>query len=269
MTLAPTRSRPSTSPRTPPGSLRRRCSDKRSTRACDPYRGRSDCTVVGGENQLVLSAKARLKRRKQRIELLQGVAVSADVAAMTVLRIEIVEIRENEKVIDPIQQLERSLHSVAVVGNPHRRRYASPAIDIANLSYRMHLDKPAPQFVEQVRGRLDCMRHVDWRPPKRPRFSQKRPGDDPVHVMRRLERLLRGPVRTNRRGSPRHDLLVSGDLEDRIRRCIKDRAPAQEVRRTLSSSMISVPDGRFISRAAPCRRLRANSSTTSGGKPLG
>ncbi len=60
------------------------------------------------------------------------------------------------------------------------------------------------------------------------RHPQEGPSDDPVDLEGRHEHRP-GPLAPVVEGAERHDLLVSGDLEDRVGRGVEDRAPGPHV----------------------------------------
>ena len=159
---------------------------------------------------------------------LESICVAANVPTVAVLRIEVVQVREDEAAVYALHQIERLFHRIIVIGHAYRRSDSVPAIDVANFSHGMHPDPGSSEPVEHALRRLDRIIASIRRSHEGPRLADKRPRDHAVHVVRLDQHRPRSLAPIIQDGQ-RNDLFVGGDLKDRIGRGVENRPAGGDV----------------------------------------
>src|ERR1700681_727760 len=104
-----------------------------------------------------------------KVETLESACIAAHVAAMTELRIEVVQIHKNESPLEVLQDLKRSEHRLFIVRHPDARGDPPAVANIADLSECISPTAAGRQPVQDVRGRIERVIAAIRRSNERPR----------------------------------------------------------------------------------------------------
>ncbi len=205
--------------------------------------------MVGGDHQERLPVHRSEHRREVRVEGLQSLGIALRVVAMTELRVEIVEVGEDQSVRSLADERGHLLGPVRVVGGVDGAPDALSGKDVADLPDADGLHACLPQVIERGRARrgqrivaalvgaLQCAR-----------LTHERPGDHPRDlplIAEHLPRDLTGAVEFVQRD----DAGMRGDLKDAVAGGVDDpraglRVLSNKLLDNLRAGGRAVPDDR-------------------------
>ncbi len=186
--------------------------------------------MVRGEEKDVVGAESGQQRRDPRVELLERAGVAVNVVAMAVLRVEIDEVREDERGVRAGRQLGRLRHAVGVRLAPDLLVDPDAVEDVGDLADADDLPARAPHAIEdglagRSHGEIATVRRSGEPSLARP---DERSRDDAADVVLSPHQLA-GDGADPPELLDRDHVLVSGDLEDGIARGVDDRLSGAHV----------------------------------------
>ena len=222
--------------------------------------------MIRREDREIARAQQRLERGNVPVEALERRGITANVAPVAELRVEVVEVHEHEARLDRAHELERTEHRILIIGDANGRRNASAIKDIADLSDGMYPDVMTRQTIEQIVGRVECVVAPVRSARERSRNADEGACDHAIDLEGRHEHRASplAPIVQRLEG---HDLFVGRDLEDAVGGRVEDRPPGAHMLRAEFLDDLRA-GGRHISERLPATDRRERLRDL-GGKAVG
>src|SRR4029079_13905522 len=110
-------------------------------------------------------------------------SVTGDIVAMTVLRIEVHQVGEDQSLLLVVHGFHEAVHAIVVSGRRDRARDATAGKQVPDLAYRSDGNSLCSEAIEQgLPGRVESVIVRVLGPLERPRLSHDRAGNDATDV---------------------------------------------------------------------------------------